>query len=845
MFRIAVKNLISHKFRSLALMLTVVLGVSFVSGTYVLTDTITNVFNDIFSQAYSSVDVNVRTASELSTVEVARPPVPVDLLATVKVVPGVGDARGDVFGNGVMIIDANGERVGNKFAPALATSWSENDSMTALQLRQGKKPSGSGEIAIDAQAFADGGFHLGDQITVVTATGPRDFRLVGVAGFGRASNLAGATLSIFDLPTAQDVLQRVGLYDSINVKAADGVSRDILQERIQSVLPTGYEAVTSQQLTNESDEAVSDALGFFKTFLLVFAFIALFVGAFIIYNTFGIVVTQRTRELALLRALGASRRQVVASVVGESTVLGVAASAVGLAAGLVIAAGLKAMLAGFGFDVPSGGLVLLPRTVIVALVGGTLVTTVSAIAPAIRASRVPPIAALHDVVLSSRSAGIRRNVTGAALAVLGVFLVLSGLSSGALASVGLGALMTFVGVAMLAPMFARPVAGALGKPIAKTRGAAGLLARQNAMRSARRTAATASALMIGTALMGGSLILSSSITESVERAVSGGALADLVVRSDGQQAFSPALADAVANVPGVRATERYRIGVFKLGGATKNLSAMSAAALDITNRDAMIDVDVREGDISQLSGDTIAVRRKVAEDKDWSIGTPVTATFPSGARDVKVVALYDENTLTGDYIIGLDAYKANFAENEDFLLLLKLDSGADLRAVQSSVQGIADASFPGLKVQDRDQYIGDVKAQVNQFLGLITALLALAIIIALLGVLITMLLAVFERTHELGLLRAVGMGRRQMRAMVRWEAAVVSVYGAILGLILGVFFGVALTRALEDQGVTNQVLPIPVLIILAVVISLLGVAAAIYPARRAARLNVLDAISHN
>jgi putative ABC transport system permease protein len=845
MFKIAVKNLISHKFRSLALMLTVVLGVSFVSGTYVLTDTITNVFNDLFTDAYSTVDVNVRTASELSTIEVARPPVPADLLASVRVVPGVADAQGDVFGNGVMIVDAEGERVGNKFAPALATSWTADDSMTPLQLRQGKKPSGADEIAIDAQAFDDGGFRLGDQITVVTAAGPRVFRLVGVAGFGSASNMAGATLSIFDLATAQDVLERVGLFDSINIRAQAGVGEDLLQERIQAVLPPGYEAVTSQQLTSESDDAISDALGFFKTFLLVFAFIALFVGAFIIYNTFGIVVTQRTRELALLRALGASRRQIVASVVGESTVLGVVSSALGLAAGLLIATGLKAVLEGFGFDRPSGGLVLLPRTVIVALVGGTLITTVSAIAPAIRASRVPPIAALHDVVISGRSAGIRRNVIGVVLGVTGVFLVLSGLSSGALASVGLGALMTFVGVAMLAPMFARPVAGALGQPIAKTRGAPGLLARQNAMRSARRTAATASALMIGTALMGGSLILSSSITESVERSVSGGALADLVVRSDGQQAFSPALADAVTAVPGVRATERYRIGVFKLGNATKDLSSMNAAAFDISNRDAMIDVDVREGDISQLNGDSMAVRRKVAEDKGWSIGTTVRATFPAGQRDVRVVALYDENALTGDYIIGLDTYKANFAENEDFLVLLKLESGADLRTVQANVQRIVDTSYPGLKVQDRDQYIGDVKAQVNQLLGLITALLALAVIIALLGVLITMLLAVFERTRELGLLRAVGMGRRQMRAMVRWEAAVVSVYGAILGVILGVFFGVALAGALDDQGVSHQVIPIPVLVVLAVVISLLGVVAAIYPARRAARLNVLDAIAHN
>ena len=845
MFRIALKNLISHKFRSLALMLTVVLGVSFVSGTYVLTDTITNVFNGIFDNAYSTVDVNVRTASDLATVEVARPPVPAELLASVRAVPGVDDAQGDVFGSGVMIIGKDGQRVGNKMAPALATSWSANDSMTVLQLRQGKKPVGADEVAIDAKSFSDAAFHLGDQITLVTPSGPQTFLLVGVAGFGRASNLAGATLSIFDLPTAQSVLERVGLYDSINVKAAAGVSPDILQDRVQSALPAGYEAVTSAQLTRESSKAINDALGFFKTFLLVFAFIALFVGAFIIYNTFGIVVSQRTRELALLRALGASRGQVIASVVGESAVLGIAASAVGLGAGLLIAAGLKAVLSGFGFDVPSGSLVMRPRTVVVALAGGTLVTTISAIAPAIRASRVPPIAALQEVTVSGRGAGIRRNIGGVVALIVGVFLVLSGLSSGALNSVGLGALLTFIGVAMLAPMFARPVAGALGRPIARTRGAAGLLARQNAMRSSRRTAATASALMIGTALMGGSLILSSSITKSVERAVSGGALADLVVRTDTQQGFSPALAPELRAVPGVRATQSYRVGVFKLGNATKNLTALNAEALDTNNPDAMIDVHVRAGDISQLSGDTIAVRRKIANDKGWSVGTMVSATFPTGQRQLRIVALYEENSLTGDYIIDLDTFNANFAENADFLVLIKLQSGADLRSVQATLQGIADKSYPGVKVQDRDQYLGDVKAQVNQFLGLITALLALAIIIALLGVLITMLLAVFERTRELGLLRAVGMGRRQMRSMVRWEAAVVSVYGALLGLILGVFFGVALTRALKDQGVTERVIPIPALIILALIIALLGVAAAIYPARRAARLNVLDAISHN
>jgi putative ABC transport system permease protein len=301
----------------------------------------------------------------------------------------------------------------------------------------------------------------------------------------------------------------------------------------------------------------------------------------------------------------------------------------------------------------------------------------------------------------------------------------------------------------------------------------------------------------------------------------------------------------VENVPGVRSAERYRIGAFKIGNATKHLAAMNPEAFDVTDPDAMIDIDVREGDIRQLRGDAIAVRQKVADDKDWGVGRTIAASFPGGTRDVRVVALFDENSLTGDYIIGLDLYQQTFAENADFLVLLTIDDGADLANVQAAVQQVVDARYPGIKVQDRDQYIGDVKAQVNQFLGLITALLALAIIIALLGVLITMLLAVYERTREIGLLRAVGMARRQVRSMVRWEAALVSTYGAVLGLGLGVFFGVALTRALRDQGVNHQVIPVPVLVVLAIVISLLGVAAAIYPARRAARLNVLDAISHN
>jgi putative ABC transport system permease protein len=506
--------------------------------------------------------------------------------------------------------------------------------------------------------------------------------------------------------------------------------------------------------------------------------------------------------------------------------------------------GLKAMLGALGFDVPSGDMVLLLRTVLVALIGGTLVTTVSAIAPAVRASRVPPIAALGDVRPTARGATIRRNVIGLVVGVIGVVLVLMGLGQGELQAVGIGALMTFVGVAMLAPMVARPVSRIVGAPVAKTRGASGLIARQNAMRSARRTAATASALMIGTALMAGSLILSSSFTESVDRAVSKGAVADLVVTTPNQIGFSPALAVDIRDIDGVESAYSYRFGNMKVGSATKEIVGLDARALDMNGPSPALDVQVSDGDITALTGDALAVSRDIADDRGWAVGDTVDVVFASGPATMRIVAVYDEDTLVGEYIMGIDGFDARFAETSDLLVLVTLDDGADLRTVQASIKDVVDRGYPGLDVMDRDQYIGDVKDQVNQFLTLITALLSLAVIIALLGVLITMLLAVFERTRELGLLRAVGMARTQMRAMVRWEAAIVAAYGAILGLVLGTFFGLALTGALEDEGVTNQVVPVPSLVILAIVIALLGVAAAVYPARRAARLNVLDAIAH-
>ncbi|MFL6071091.1 MAG: ABC transporter permease [Actinomycetes bacterium] len=841
MFLIAIKNLVAHKFRSLALVLTVVLGVSFVVGTYVLTDTISGVFDDIFTDVYSGIDVNVRHSSALG-LDAARPPIPQSLLSKVEKVQGVRTAEGSIFTVGVDIIDAKGDRVGNPLAPSFGTTWARDEALTPFTLRMGRKPSSKTEVAIDAQSFGDGHFALGDTIQLVTSAGPRHFTLVGVAGFGRASNLAGATISIFDLSSAQELLGRVGMFDSINVAAKTGVSAEVLQERVAAVLSPGFEAVTSSDLTDESAQSVATALAFFRTFMLVFAFVALFVGAFIIYNTYSIVVAERTRELALMRALGATGAGVLASILLEALVTGLLASGVAIGVGVLIAIGLKNLLGALGFTMPSGGLVLATRTTIVAMLGGTLVTMVASVVPAIRASHVSPLAAMRESV-SGRSGGLLRYILGLVLAVGGIGSVVFGLDRGVLALVGAGAAALFIGCAMVAPLLSRPFVSVLGAPVERTRGVSGLLARQNARRNPRRTATTASALMVGTALMAASFILSRSITESVERAVTSSAVADLVVTGQSQLGFSPALATTVADRPSVNTVAQYRVARFKIGRASKQLVGLPGASIDPSSSELAVDIGINSGDITQLAGNGIAVQNDVASDHHWAVGDVIQVTLPTGDQVLRLVATYTKNTLVGDYVVDLTTFDRGYSGAGDFLLLIQLRDPGQLRSVQADIQQIVDRDYPGLKVQDRNEYVADAKARVAQFTSLITALLVLAIVIALLGVLITMLLTVSERTREIGLLRAVGTSRGQIRSMVRWEAAIVSLYGALLGLVLGTFFGLALVRALRRQGITVSVVPIPTLVALAMVIAVLGVAASLYPARRASRLNVIAAVS--
>jgi putative ABC transport system permease protein len=841
MVLLAWRNIMRHKTRTGFLALCVVIGVSFVAGTFVLTDTMKSVFTEVFDEAYAGVDVSVRSQSDLGS-EAARPPVPEDLVAAIEGVPGVGIVEGNVFTPGGRIFDADDKPVGNQFAPTFLASWPQEADFNAFTIVDGVPPTSAGEVVVDLGAADAGGFAIGDDIRVETMSGLNTFKLVGIAEYGTSSNMGGASAVLFDLATAQAEAGRDGAFDDIAIAASDGVDTRALRQDVQAAITDRYEAVTGTELSDESAQAINDGLAFFGTFLLVFAAVSLFVGAFIVYNTFGIVVAQRTREMALLRALGANGEQVIGSILLESLIIGLLASAIGLLGGLGMALGLTQLLAWIGFDIPTGSLVILPRTILVSIAGGVLVTMFAAVLPAVRAARVPPLAAVRSLASPSDSRRRGLLVGGLMMLAAGVAMVTVGASSANVTWLGLGALATVLGVALLAPSLVVPFVNAFAAPALRLRGTAGQLAEENASHSARRTATTASTLMIGTALIAASLVLAGSINTSTAKILDQGLQADLIVSAGGTAGIGPSATETVRGVDGVASVAAFRAGAFKIGPVTETVMATDASSLDPTNPDVMVDLDVVSGSIDAINEGGIAVSSRVADDHGWRVDDEIPAVFATGAHPLTIAAIYDV-TAFGDYVISIETHTALFTESTDALAFVRVTDPASLPTVQAQITDALSIAAPAAQVETRDEFASSLSAQVDQLLSLITALVLLAVVIALLGVLITMLLSVLERTHELGLLRALGMDRSDIRSMVRWEAAIIATFGALLGVALGVGLGYALTRTLRDQGITTLAMPYRSLAVTVVLIALAGVVASIYPARRAARLNVLQAIA--
>ena len=848
MWRATWKSLLAKKLRLVLTTLSIVLGVGFVVGTYVLTDTMNAAFDEVFANISTTSDLLVRSTSAFQGEATGpgggageeRQPLDESVVGEVAALPGVALADGDVSGTAQMIDPATDKAIGGVGPPTIGTNWNDF-SDAVLDVREGRPPTGPGEVLVDAGTATAHNLTVGQDIEILFQGPPETFTIVGIAGFGETDNLGGATLAAFDLETAQRVLDKEGVVDSVSVRVAEGTTVSTVQQEIQQVVGPKVEVVTSSAVADEQSKALQEGLGFFRIVLLVFAAIALFVGAFIIFNTFSIIVAQRSRELALLRTLGASRRQVMVSVVTEAAIVGLLASFIGVIAGIGIAAGLRALLGAAGIDLPSTALQIKPRTLVVALVVGVVVTVVAAVVPARHAARVAPIQALQESSSAMGGHSRRRLITGAVAMAAGIGLLLIGLfakPANAAALVGLGAAVTFIAVAMLSPLIARPVAGAIGAPI-KGLSVHARVGRENAMRNPRRTASTAVALTIGLGLVSMVTILGASLKASTTATLESQLRADIIITSSSFAPFSTDAAVKVAALPDVAGSTAVRQGAFRVSGQTSFISAVDPSQID-----AVSDIGLRQGSAAELTGDTVMVHADLAEEKGWALGDQIPSAFPSlGDRPLTIVGIYDENALVGDYLVSISTYEDLFVQQLDTLVLATAAEGVGSDQLRTAIEG-ALQDFPNLEVQDQAAFRDKQAGFVDTLLNLVTALLAMSIVIALFGIVNTLGLSIYERTRELGLLRAVGMDRRSVKRMIRWESVIIAILGGLLGIVVGIGFGVALQKALESEGVTVLDIPVPQLLTYLVLAGLAGVLAAIFPARRAAKLNVLEAISY-
>lgn len=844
MWKTTIKGLLAHKLRLGLTALAVVLGVAFISGTFVLTDTMNNTFDNLFAEASEGIDVVVRSESAFeSQLGGSRQPFDESILLTVSSVDGVRVASGSVQGS-AQFVDPEGEAITTGGAPTLGLSWYD-DPQGATTIRSGRAPMTSEEVMIDAGTAEEHSLEVGDQVQVLTANSSRDYQIVGVAGFGDADNLAGATLAFFDLKTAQTLFGKQDKFDQIDVAADDGVTVADLAGRIADVLPDRVEAVSAASVAEEQAESLKSLLVFFNTALLVFAGISLFVGAFIIFNTFSITVAQRTREFALLRALGASGGQVTGAVLLEALLVGIFASAVGILAGFGIALALRGILEAFGIELPSSGLVFLPRTAIVAGGVGIVVTLVAAIGPARRASSISPMAALRESTPKVGGFSMGRAAVGLLMVLTGGGLLMAGLLSDIqdpVRLVGAGAVVILLGVATLTPLIAGPLARLIGEPVARMRNLPGKLARKNAARNPRRTAATAAALMIGLALVGFVSIMAASLKASTEKVLEESFKADYMVSSSsfGAPAISPQVAEELYDLEEVEVVAPIRVGQFRRDDGRTFI----VAATDPDAVREVVDIQVVEGDLDQLDEGGLFLYRQAAEDLGVDVGDSFTMEFPSiGEVPLEVVGTFENKSVVGtDYLISLGTFDANSPDRFDAQLLVNLKPGVSAMDAENALESIEER-FPNIQIDDQAQAKERSSGQVDQLLGIVSALLGLALIIALLGITNTLALSVFERNRELGLLRAVGMARKQVRSMIRWESVIIAIIGAVLGLLVGIIFGWAIVTSLESEGISELVIPGVQLVGYVFLGGLAGVLAAVPPARRAARLNVLEAIS--
>jgi len=834
MLKATLASLVARKLRLALTAFAVVIGVAFMSGSFVLSDTLTNTFDKLFQEVNKGKDVVVEPKPAFGKAhEGAGEPIPAATLDAIRKVDGVAAAEGSVFGIG-QLLDKNGKVAGG-FGPTIVNNPVTDSKLNTSTYNQGRPPGAPGQMGLDRGTAKTLKVGLGDRLTLVTPNGKVDLTVTGIFTFGSSNSAAGATLVEMPTTQMQQLFDRVGTYDGIDVRGNQGLTQEQLRDRVAQVIPATAQADTAKKAAADQSKSVGQFVSFLRIGLTGFAFVALFVGSFIIVNTFSILVTQRTRELGLLRALGASRRQVLGSILGESVGVGVIGSLIGLAGGVALAFLLSAALNSF-MGGASSTLVISPMSLLIPFVLGTTITVAAALYPGIRGSRVPPLAAMRETDGGGDGGLGRRAIAGGVTTAAGAGSFAYGLTTGPAIMIGLGALVLFIGLALLLALAARPLAGAIGLPLART-GAAGKLGVANAKRNPRRTAATASALMIGLALIGSVGTFAASASASFAALIDKSVRADLVVQPQGFAAgFGGDITSKIAALPAADRSTPIRGGEVRAAGSSRNLTALDAADTDL------LALEVKQGSASTILKGDLLVDEKLAKKNGWQVGRQIEVVYArTGPTQARIGGTFAQNQLAGEFVASLDTYNRNFTTNLDIVALVNAKPG-QLAQLRQQVKAVTDDN-PTVKVQTRSEFQAGQRSQINQAVYLVYALLALSVVIAVIGIINTLALSVFERTRELGLLRAVGMHRVQVKRMVRTESVIVSILGGTVGLAVGVVLGAAFVRSLATEGIDKLALPVGQLLAGLVFAGLTGVVAALFPARKAAKMDILRAIT--
>jgi putative ABC transport system permease protein len=845
--KLILRNVGARKARLAMSALAIVLGVAFLSGVLVFSAGLSKTFDGIIQGTTPDGLVRVEGAESFSAGEsgVSAATLSPEVVTRLTALPEVETAEGNVDGYGMYVVDADGDLLGGTGAPTLAFNRTDAPNMDGgkiLKLLDGRWGKGADEIVLDEGSAEKAGYKIGDSVKLLTPLGQleRHATLVGTAEFNRGGT-AGATLIIFDTPGAQEVfLGGRNVFTTIGLTAANGVSQAELVKAAKAVLPAGFEAAKGDVVVEESEDAMAQFLDVIKAFLLVFALIAVIVGAFIIVNTFSILVAQRTKESALLRALGASRRQVTTAILAEAFAMAVFASTVGIGLGWALARGLAAMFSSFGLEIEGTFLNLSTPTVVTSYAVGIVVTLVAALLPARRAGRVAPVAAMREDTIAPKGSLRRRTTIGSVVLVVAAAAMVAGLAGVPglpdAAWIGVGAFISLLTVAVLSPVIGHPVLAACRAVFGRLLGTAGRLAGENAMRDPRRTGATASALMIGLALVSTIAVMAGSMKASADELVDEQFAPDFIAQSVIFAPFSTQVGDLMQRVDGVATVSRQQMLEAKVDGHHETIGAADADYDDVSQLEA------GEGSVDFGAGKAI-INEDKAEEEGWKVGDTLKLVFPGGKKvSIKIGGIIRENSVVAFGInVPLDVVERAGIQRQDNALSIVLKDGADPGTVHKALDKVAKP-IPLVEVNDKEGFAESIHGQVNQLLFMIYGLLALAIIIAIIGIVNTLGLSVLERTREIGLLRSIGMTRRQLRRTITLESVAIAVLGAVLGMALGLIYGVLIQRVLSDD-LTVLEIPLGQLVVFGVIAVLVGVLAAVIPAVRASRLNVLAAIS--